>query len=152
MRDRHETDNILFGLNRAYTLLSNRSMPDDARESWLKALRPYPTDLILDAIDAHVNGDSGTDSKYAPKPKHIIDLIKRSRDHLRGMERPAPQEEPAPPHIAKAWVIAMAKFHGWAPQDNNPELEMSVEESIEIVNAEAKKYNRMDAIPKEYRL
>ena len=152
-KTRQEVDDIIFNLNRCYQLLSNREMSPQQRDDWLKVLRPYPTNLILDAIDSHISGDSGNDSKFAPKPKHIVDLINRSRDRLRGTTKSEAQEKPCDPKIAKAWVISLKRFYdmGIVP-DNNPGVQLEFEQALQIVNAEAKRFNRMDAIPKRFRI
>lgn len=152
MNDRTRADDIEFKIREVFNFYG-KTLDDRSVDIWLKALTGHSADVIAIAFDQHIEGKSGNASNHAPRPKQILELIARE-----GVRRKAhtphdePQEKPADPTIAKAWVICMRRFYGWAPRDTNPQINLSFERAIEIVNREAAKYDNAEAIPDKYKL
>lgn len=150
-----EANRVIAKLEATFAVYS-KSISEDAIVEWMKQLERFGTDEIIAAFSAHTQGGSITDhgnySKFAPKPFLIIELINKERNRKKSYEAPEKIKTHCDPAIAKAWVIAMRIFHGWAPKDNNPDLEMTADRAIEIVNREAAKYDNPDAIPDAYKI
>lgn len=153
-RDRIETDEIVHALQLCSQLLSSKEIPSENIPSWLKSLRPYGKEDVIDAIQAHISGSSGNCSKYAPRPMHIINLLNAQKDRKRGFSKDTGEVvKECDPRVAKAWIMFMSETLGFSiTKDNNPEIKMTRDQMFIIVNQQAAKHGNPDAIPAEYRI
>jgi|GEM_PF-6071680 len=152
MSDRIEVDDIRFKLREVFSFYG-KDLDDSAERVWINALSGHSADAVIQAFDRHIAGASGNASSYAPKPRHIIELLPRqggSQAYCGPADNPA--EQVAEPRVAKAWVVFMRRVYGFSPHDANPEVQLSFEQACEICNQQAAKHNQPDAIPDKYKI
>jgi hypothetical protein len=93
--------------------------------------------------------------KFAPKPPEILEMLAEEREHTQAK---APQPEPlttnCPKHIADAWRYWLPKFWGMAVPGVSTIVDTDIDEdeSLLLVNREAKRTNTPEAIPAAYQL
>src|SRR5690625_6311989 len=81
MSDRIEVDDIRFKLREVFSFYG-KDLDDSAERVWINALSGHSADAVIQAFDRHIAGASGNASSYAPKPRHIIELLpRRSEEH-----------------------------------------------------------------------
>lgn len=143
-RTAKEIDDIRYRLDSLFEVHRKSPVSDRAFEIWLETLQLCQTNTILEAIKA-----CAREQQYAPTPQVIYQLCVKNPRHSDNF---TVHDRPADPVIAKAWVIAMNIFYDWAPKDNNPDIVLTRDQALEIVNREAIKYNNPEAIPEKYKI
>jgi len=150
MRSRKEIDDITYKLQETL-LFYGKELETRFRNIWLTALASFDTDMILGAFDEYIASEDG---KYAPKPASIIKIlnVKRGADswNRRYSKDNFAKPGESRPIIAKAWATYMKFAYDWMTPGQKPDMDL--EQCLEIVNQEAKKYNNPDAIKVEHRL
>lgn len=121
---------------------------------WLNAMEPYdPEDAKQAMLDYTKSG------RYAPKPVDIIEIISLNRHQHRGeSSAPGLQQTRCPVHIETAWRWFISEIgNGLVDMRHGTDRRAKIDDAtrdryLEIVNQQAKLYNRPDAIPDEYKL
>lgn len=132
----------------------NKEVNEAQRKIWWRSLADQNIQDVVTAFKEYpMRG------RYAPKPVEIIEIINEAKEH-RTSRSAGPKEKlttDCPPEIARAWswFVRMVASTGttfgemFDPGDLDPDQQ---ERYIHIVNHEARKYNRPDAIPDEFKL
>ena len=93
--------------------------------------------------------------KFAPKPPEILEMLAEERQHTQAKEpQPEPLTTDCPEHIANAWRYWLPKFWGMAVPGASTIVDTDIDEdeSLLLVNREAKRTNTPEAIPPAYQL
>lgn len=152
MRSPTDNDDIVYKIQEVLHFF-NKELEPQFRKVWLTAFAEYDAQSVVQSFDDYVGSENG---KYAPKPADIIKILKErkgknqwdrkySRDNFIDLD-----SVHCCPLIAKAWKVYMDFAYGFKMPGDKPD--MPLDECLEIVNREAKKYNQPDSILVEHRI
>ena len=147
-------DNLSKNLAKAKTFFGSKNWSSEHNQIWQDALCYYKPDQITRAFEEHYQS-----GKYMPKPAEIIDTLKRFYPKKSASERDEEarqaQEKQAykkpDPRIVLATMIYQRYYlelTGWSVDEHA----MSQNDVLNIVNAQAAKYNVFGGVRPDHRL
>jgi len=151
--DRVEVDDVVHAITQVQEFYG-KELDKLGAKLWIRALHGRTAEEIKRAL-----ADYTGIGKHAPKPVHIIELIEKTRSENRGkLPAPDPEVTHCPPDIARAWMwFINVKTRGSKNLDGmfskSAEVDAKTQDRyLTLVNHEARRHNRPDAIPDEYKL
>lgn len=140
-----EADDVKFALERSLSAYRQRLSPDQWA-GWLDAVREHEAGHLCEAISLHTKA-----SNRAPTPADVLRIAETLRARSRGF---APHDDTeqrtADPQIGAAWLCYFAEALG--VELPGERAGMDWETALCIVNREAAKYGRPDAVLPQHRL
>jgi hypothetical protein len=116
----------------------NKEIHDEDMEFWLAALIDDSTTPMM---VAKAFAEYRKIGKFAPKPRDIIEQMEKDKGVYKKHPQLEVRDEPrCDERIAKAWVEYMREAHDYKIPDRNPDVQLSRDEWLTIVNQEARKH------------
>lgn len=141
-----DRDDLLFKLQEVADFFG-KNLTDVQLRFWWDALKPFDREVALAALH-----ESTATQKFMPKPVEVVTICELKRDQKKiAREETEPQPEYKPnPRLADAWRICLKEFHGLELPGGQDAMAMSLIDALDICIADAKRWNRLEAIPPEY--
>lgn len=144
-----DRDELNARLQEASEIYTKKITPGYVRV-WVNTLSGQSNTDVMAAFDEHFRS-----GKYMPKPSDILAIIGTKKE-LRSDKYQKPENfatTDCDPLIAKAWSIYMKLAFDWnVPGHKAKEDEMDMDTVLDIVNREASKHGRPDALLPEHRM
>jgi hypothetical protein len=142
-----EHDDVQYALEDMLELFYRRPPGERLVNIWIKTLHDLPADVLVEILQQAL-----TQYHTCPKPEEIRKQVV-TRDTMR---KPAEQTNQdllgnVDPTTRSAWIIALRHMHGFSLENSKATVTLTIEEAMLIANREAKRFNRPDAIPDEYK-